>query len=114
MSHTTPNTETVIADVPPREFYKPGHRAKCQCARCGGMCEFIDCWNGCEDGYLNLYEQDPLWYDDEYDTPCDICNATGGWWTCCNGDEWCQANPMKGREGMARGQIEWFLVKERS
>jgi hypothetical protein len=50
MNQTTLNTETVIADVPPREFYKPGHRAECQCARCGGVCGFIDCGGGSGEG----------------------------------------------------------------
>lgn len=102
----------VIADHPPREMYASGLEIDCQCARCGSSCHWIDCWNGCDDGYLNFYELDPLWYDDDYDQPCDVCQCRGGWQTCLSEPEWCEANPLPGRENVKRGEIEWFTVSE--
>lgn len=101
-----------IADHPPPEMYASGLEIDCQCARCGASCGWVDCWNDCEDGYLNRHEEDPLWYEDEYDCPCDICSARGGWQVCLSSAEWCEANPLPGREAIPRGKIEWFTVEE--
>ena len=103
----------LIADRPSPEMYALGLEIDCQCARCGSSCFWVDCDNGCEDGYLNLYEQDPLWYEDEYDTPCHVCHARGGWNVCGSGDKWCEANPLPGRENIKSGQIEWFTFGEK-
>src|SRR5262245_45461496 len=84
----------------------------CQCARCGSSiltehCEY------CEDGYEGhdcgedccacLYPEDNV--------PCQYCDGTGIWHTCASSSEWCQANPLPGRETVKRGQLEWFLVR---
>lgn len=101
----------LIADSPSSEMYRSGLEIDCACARCGSSCCWVDCWNGCEDGYLNRFEEDPLWFDDEYDQPCDACQVCGGWNVCCSGEEWCEANPLPGREEIKRGQIEWFTTE---
>ncbi len=101
---------TVIAEHPPPEMYAPGVEIDCQCARCGSSCDWVDCWEGCEDGYHNRYEEDPLWYDNAYDQPCHTCHAHGGWQMCISSAEWCKANPLPGRGNVERGQIEWFTV----
>ena len=101
-----------IGSRPTREMYESGKEIDCQCARCGSSCEWVDCWNGCEEGYLNNHDLDPLWYHDEYDQPCDVCECRGGWHVCISGDEWCQAHPLTGREAVNRGEIEWFTCGE--
>jgi hypothetical protein len=43
---------------------------------------WVDCLRfDCEDGYVNRYDEDPLWFDDEY-IVCDECQGRGGWWQC--------------------------------
>ena len=57
------------------------------CPICGAeKSEWEDCWQiGCEDGWItDLYEQDPLWYDEDDVEMCDVCNGKGGWWVCPN------------------------------
>jgi hypothetical protein len=44
-------------------------------------CEFgwIACWNGCDGGYFDGYEDDPLWYNPGDVIVCSVCHGTGGW-----------------------------------
>ena len=41
--------------------------------------EWVNCWNGCDDGYFDVYEEDPLWYDPGDTEMCDVCKGKGGW-----------------------------------
>jgi hypothetical protein len=80
-----------------------GRRWDCQCARCGGegnlgsaciddLCHGRDCIHG-DSGLI----------------PCDICHGLGRLPPrCLSSSEWCEANPLKGREGTSRGELEWF------
>ncbi len=43
-----------------------------RCAVCGG------------DGEIDVYESDPLWYDEGDTEPCDQCDGQGGWYMCLN------------------------------
>lgn len=52
------------------------------CEICSQPMEWEDCWNGCDDGYLSLYDEDPLFYDEDDQEVCDICDGKGGWWVC--------------------------------
>lgn len=52
------------------------------CTVCGAPMEWQDCWNGCDDGYFDLYDEDPLWYDEDDVQACDICDGKGGYWVC--------------------------------
>jgi len=49
---------------------------------------WVPCWNGCDDGYFDGYEEDPLWYDEGDMETCTICGGEGGWAVCgeCNKD----------------------------
>jgi hypothetical protein len=84
---------SVIADYPPRD----GREWDCQCARCGSSCSRVDCWE-C------FGECDPECGQ------CSECRGRGGWWACLSSLEWCRANPIKRRENVAHGEIEWFVV----
>ena len=54
-----------------------------KCKECGDLMEWIDCWNGCDEGWItDLYEQDPLWYDEDDMERCDVCNGKSGWYVC--------------------------------
>lgn len=99
----------VIADRPTDEMYASGLEIDCQCARCGSSAYSESCGQ-CEDGYVSRYEEDPLWYDEDELFPCEWCDGDGCFHYCGSDAEWCQANPMPGRETVERGRIEWFTV----
>jgi hypothetical protein len=53
------------------------------CEKCGSTKFWVDCWNGCDEGWItDLYEQDPLWYDEDDMERCDICRGKAGWYVC--------------------------------
>ena len=54
------------------------------CAICGSFMFWEDCWNGCEDGYLDCFEEDPMWYDEGDVRICDVCEGKGGFYICSN------------------------------
>lgn len=87
-------TDVIFADYPPSD----GREWDCQCARCGSSCSHEWCWdcNGdCECGH------------------CSTCRGHGGWWCCLSSLEWCRAHPIKGRENVPHGEIEWFVVSHK-
>jgi hypothetical protein len=53
------------------------------CENCGALIEWEDCYN-CENGYIDLYDKDPLWYDEDDTERCSVCAGEGGWWYCPN------------------------------
>ena len=105
-------TSPIIRDFPPRD----GKEYDCQCARCGSSCDSQDCWN-CEDGSLGSDCCDDLCHGgecihgDSGFIPCDVCRGHGHWFSCLSSPEWCEANPLPGRENIARGKIEWFCIE---
>ncbi len=54
------------------------------CKICGAELEWVDCWNGCDDGFFDGYEEDPLWYDPGDLIPCSACRGNGGYLECPN------------------------------
>lgn len=71
------------------------------CPRCGHTptryrdCSVLDC----EDGFISLYDDDPLWYDEDETEMCRECYGTGV-------ERWCPAcglNLQVGREGVIGG-----------
>lgn len=42
----------------------------------------VTCWSCGGEGYRELYEEDPLWYNIDDVEPCDICRGEGGWLVC--------------------------------
>lgn len=79
---------------------------ECQCARCGSSVARVRC-DACggsgrtEPG--ELQQEDPLRYDEDDTEPCHDCSGAGGWWKCESSIEWCEANPLPGREDVASG-----------
>lgn len=39
--------------------------------------ESQECWNCGGSGYRDLYEEDPLWYDEDEVEKCEICEGKG-------------------------------------
>lgn len=102
---------TSISDHPPPEMYAPGVEIDCQCARCGSSLEIESC-DYCEDGYdgHDCGEDCCCCLHPEENVECQFCDGTGRWVRCCSSEEWCQANPLPGRENVERGAIEWFTI----
>lgn len=104
-------TDSFIGDRPSDEMYRSGLDIDCCCARCGSSCDYLDCHN-CDDGYEGhdcgedccccLYPEDNV--------VCQYCNGHGGWHRCLSSEQWCNANPLPGREAVQRGAVEWFTV----
>lgn len=59
------------------------------CPNCGEEMRSSSCYAGCDDGYFDGYEDDPLWYDEGDMIPCNECNATGYlvWCAACGWDD---------------------------
>lgn len=55
------------------------------CTICGGLLEWVDCWQCGGDGEFDLYDEDPLNFSpgEEYEN-CDVCGGEGGYWDCAN------------------------------
>jgi len=58
------------------------------CPTCGHETSWLRCARiGCNDGIIDdLYELDPLWYDEDDWEWCEECQGHGGWHYCdeCN------------------------------
>jgi hypothetical protein len=63
---------------------EPGDAPHCQ--KCGCSMDWSDCANCGGEGETELYELDPLWYDEDDVEDCDWCQGSGGYWACftCN------------------------------
>jgi hypothetical protein len=103
-----------IAEHPTPEMYQSGLEIDRQCARCGssmddGSCEY------CEDGFdgHDCGEDCCCCLYPEENVPCQYCDGTGVWRRCLSSPEWCKSNPLPGRDGIERGQIEWFTFEDR-
>lgn len=101
-----------IAERPPDEMYQSGLAIDCQCARCGSSVHTQRC-DYCEDGFdgHDCGEDCCCCLHPEENMPCQYCRATGFWRACCSSIEFCETNPLPGREAVARGEIEWFTVE---
>jgi hypothetical protein len=49
---------------------------------------WIPCWLGCEDGYFDAYDDDPINNDEGDLEICTECHGEGGWVVCAE----CNAN----------------------
>lgn len=103
----------VIAKHPTAEMYRSGQEIDCQCARCGSSMDYERC-DQCEDGYSHhdCGEDCCPCLDPEPNVVCDQCDGDGGWHTCLSSPEWCEANPLPGRENVKRGTTEWYTFGE--
>jgi hypothetical protein len=85
-----------------------------QCARCGSSVSWVDCsacgGEGCT-APGELYEEDPLWYDEDDTKPCHQCGGAASWPVCLSDAAWCEANPLPGRAGVKRGEVETFTIE---
>jgi hypothetical protein len=54
----------------------------------GDATAWVPCWQGCEDGYFDAYEDDPINNDEGDLEICRECKGEGGWVVCAQ----CNAN----------------------
>ena len=80
-----------------------------QCARCGSSLDFVECGN-CDDGFTghDCGEDSCCCADPCNNVVCDICHGATVLPRCASSKEWCDANPLKGREHMCRSTPEPF------
>lgn len=74
-----------------------------QCARCGSSLEYEDCGWCASCG----------WGPDDFDPSCPRCKGTGYAPYCVSSAEWCNSNPLPGREATERHTPEEFELPER-
>ena len=99
-------TDAIIAPMPPRD----GGEWDCKCARCGSSADSQTCMQCCGDGYSGHDCGDDCCccLEPDDDVLCGLCDGRGYWNRCLSSPEWCNANPLPGRESVQRGSIEWF------
>lgn len=87
---------------------RDGREWDCQCARCGSSMFFEDCDNCGGEGWI---EDDDWQADHGNGWDCDWCSGEGGYWVCLSSVEYCEANPLSGRDTIKRGKVEWFTFE---
>ena len=72
-----------LAPASDAEVPRVTERVKTTCQTCGCCSQY---WEDCDvcggEGYCEMYEEDPLWYDEDDVAPCAVCQGKGGWWVC--------------------------------
>lgn len=104
-------SEPIIQPYPPQD----GDDWDCCCARCGSSADWRRC-DWCGGGGLDGHdcgEDTCCCGSPEDNVDCHICDGHGGDYCCLSSAEWCQANPLPGRDAINRGKIEWFQIEER-
>lgn len=95
------------------EHPNDGREYDCQCARCGSSMEWDECemcgGEGMDDH--DCGEDCCACADPEPNVPCQWCDGQGGRLCCLSGFEWCEANPLPGREDKTRNTPEWYVVE---
>ena len=54
------------------------------CPKCGSYNTRWQRCDQCEDGYINRYDEDPLWYDEDDCSVCEECRGHGCHSWCVN------------------------------
>lgn len=99
---------SVIQPLPPHD----ANEWDCQCARCGSSCDSQQCEECLGDGFVECDEWDDEIGDGDGFEKCPDCIGNPVRYRCMSSPEWCEANPMPGRELVERGQVEWFVVRD--
>jgi hypothetical protein len=73
--------------------YYRGSDGAATCALCNCEMEWVECQAGCDDGYFDGYEEDPLWHDQGDLVPCHECGGQGGFY-------WCETKECPTKEGL--------------
>ena len=77
---------------------------ECQCARCGSSLGFEICDACGGDGFVEEEDYDEI-------ERCGQCNGKQGYSFCLSSDEYCDENPMEGREDVKGSTPEWFTFE---
>lgn len=52
------------------------------CGICGCELERVQCPICGGEGDIDVYDDDPMWYEPCDTEPCDMCDGMGGWYEC--------------------------------
>ena len=112
MTHDEAMAPNVIQSFPPSD----GREWDCQCARCGSSVCYWDCdsCGGDGYGYHDCGDDTCCCLHPEDNIVCGICDGHGGWYLCVSDSSYCETHPLRGRENVQRGGIEWFVTEERA
>ena len=81
------------------EYIEPDNEnAPDVCPICLCELDWVDCWE-CEDGYVDLYEEDPIMFGPGEVTLCQSCHGRGGHLECP-----CAENHARILEEQKRGE----------
>jgi DnaJ-class molecular chaperone len=72
-----------------------------QCGRCGSSIHYTDCVDCDGTGTITIVNQNLIGKD----VDCDECDGDGFIAFCISPQEWCEANPLPGREGTPRNTV---------
>jgi len=57
-----------------------------ECPKCGGYALYYRCHEiGCDDGVIDVYDDDPINNDPGDTETCETCQGKGAWWVCESG-----------------------------
>ena len=77
-------------DCPPYKFYFDKTKDSWICSVHGevDLTAWVNCWNGCDEGFFDDYEDDPIECEPGEISTCSECKGKGGWRVCgvCNED----------------------------
>lgn len=54
------------------------------CPVCGGYMDWVSCWQCFGQGEFDLYDEDPIYYDEGDTEKCSECNGSGGYFECAS------------------------------
>lgn len=84
-----------------------GSDRDCQCGRCGSSMDFIDCDVCGGEGHIDVDDDERTVSTAEW---CYQCDGDGSWPVCISTADYCEANPLPGREDVKRHTVEWFEI----
>ena len=63
------------------------------CPECGSDMTWEDCGACDGTGEINVYDDDPLWYDEDDTVRCNQCEGSGGYWLCLSYNKHAEPQP---------------------
>jgi len=82
------------------ETYEVEGHERHQCGRCGSSVEYLPCVECRDERYVDhdCGEDCCACLHPELNVPCSACHGRGGKPHCISSPDWCEANPLPGRE----------------
>lgn len=94
------------------EAPKDGRKWDYQCARCGSSLIWERCCVCGGEGVEDVEDDENFWYESGTCVPCSQCNGQASFPCCLSSIEFCEMNPLAGREHIKRDTVEWFTLEK--